>query len=44
MRWSHGITNTMDMGLGGIQEFVMDSGAWGSAIRGVIKSQSQLSD
>ena len=44
MRWSDGITDTMDMGLGGLCEFVMDSGAWGSVICGVIKSWSWLSD
>ena len=38
------ITDTMDMGLGGLQELVMDRVAWRVAVRGVAKSQTQLSD
>ena len=44
MRWLEGITNSTDLGLGGVRELVMDREAWLAEIHGVTKSQNQLSD
>ena len=44
MRWQDGITDSVDMGLGGLGELVMDREAWHAVIHGVAKKQTGLRD
>ena len=44
MKWLNGITDTMDIGFGGLRELVMDREAWRAAVHGIAKSWTRLSD
>ena len=44
MTWLNGITNSIDMGMGGLRELVMDKEAWSAAVHEITMSRTQLSD